>query len=76
MLLSDVFRGPGNDPLQRQAGYIDGIRSVLVGIAGNESLHTGQAVRLADFGVPLDDDGPLTFGEATAPKSTTAGARA
>jgi hypothetical protein len=76
MLLSDVFRGRGNDPLQRQAGYIDGIRSVLVGIAGNESLRTGQAVRLADFGVPLDDDAPLTFGEATDAQSTTAGARA
>lgn len=61
MLLSDVFRGPGDDPLHHQAGYIDGIRSVLVGVGANESLRTGQAVRLADFGVPLDDDAPLTF---------------
>ncbi|WP_415855715.1 Gfo/Idh/MocA family protein [Sinomonas sp. G460-2] len=61
MLLSDVFRGPGNDPLHHQAGYIDGIRSVLVGVGANESLRTGQAVRLADFGVPLDDDAPLTY---------------
>ena len=73
MLLSDVFRGPGNDPLHRQAGYIDGIRSVLVGVGANESLRTGQAVRLADFGVPLDDEGPLTFFST---ESTTAGSRA
>ncbi|WP_369045283.1 Gfo/Idh/MocA family protein [Sinomonas sp. P10A9] len=53
MLLDDVFRGPGVDPLHRQAGWGDGVRSVLVGIAGNESLRTGQAVRLADFGLPL-----------------------
>jgi hypothetical protein len=73
MLLSDVFRGPGNDPLHRQAGYIDGIRSVLVGVGANESLRTGQAVRLADFGVPLDDDAPLAVSDG---ERTTAGARA
>ena len=55
MLLDDVFRGPGDDPLHRQAGWADGVRSVLVGIAGNESLRTGQAVRLADFGLPLEE---------------------
>ncbi|MCH6469087.1 Gfo/Idh/MocA family protein [Sinomonas terrae] len=77
MLLSDVFVGPGHDPLHRQAGYIDGIRSVLVGIGANESLRTGQAVRLADFGVPLDDDAPLAF-DAAAPEHerATTGARA
>ncbi|MEV0647104.1 Gfo/Idh/MocA family oxidoreductase [Phytomonospora sp. NPDC050363] len=46
MLLDDVFRGPGADPLRRSAGFGDGAASVLVGIAGNESLRTGEAVRL------------------------------
>lgn len=53
MLLDDVFRGPGEDPLRRNAGFGDGAASVLVGIAGNESLRTGQAVRLDDLGVVL-----------------------
>ncbi|MEZ0164286.1 Gfo/Idh/MocA family protein [Kineococcus sp. LSe6-4] len=54
MLLDDVLRGAAPDPLQRQAGYLDGVRSVLVGVAGNASLESGQAVRTADFGLPLD----------------------
>ncbi|MEH1127442.1 Gfo/Idh/MocA family oxidoreductase [Micromonospora sp. CPCC 206061] len=59
MLLDDVFRGPDIcDPLRRQAGYVDGAASVLVGVAGNESLRTGQAVYVADLGLP-----PLTTGE-------------
>jgi hypothetical protein len=58
MLLDDVFRGSDSDPLSRQAGYVDGAASVLVGVAGNESLRTGQAVYVADLGLP-----PLTTGE-------------
>ncbi|MGO2540455.1 MAG: Gfo/Idh/MocA family protein, partial [Specibacter sp.] len=38
LLLSDLFNGPGEDPLGRPSGYIDGLRAVSVGIAGNESL--------------------------------------
>jgi hypothetical protein len=37
---------------------VDGAASVLVGVAGNESLRTGQAVYVADLGLP-----PLTTGE-------------
>lgn len=44
LLLSDLFNGPGEDPLGRPSGYIDGVRSVAVGIAGNESLRTGLPV--------------------------------
>lgn len=55
MLLDDLFRGAGSDPLGRQSGYLDGIRSAVVGIAGNESLRTGAAVTVADFGLPLTD---------------------
>ncbi|PZG19537.1 Gfo/Idh/MocA family protein [Nonomuraea aridisoli] len=50
LLLNDVFRGPGDDPLARQAGYRDGIRSVLTGHAANVSARTGAPVHLADDG--------------------------
>ncbi len=49
LLLRDVFDGPGPDPLQRTASWRDGVRSVVVGIAGNASLVTGRAVRTADL---------------------------
>jgi predicted dehydrogenase len=51
MLLDDVFHGPDGDPLHRAAGFADGAASVLVGIAGNESLRTGEAVRVDSFAV-------------------------
>lgn len=46
MLLDDLFRGPGADPLGRAAGYPDGVRSVLVGVSANTSLAEGRAVYL------------------------------
>jgi predicted dehydrogenase len=53
LLLHDIFRGTGNDPLGRQAGYRDGLRSVVVGIAANTSMLTGERVQMADLGLPL-----------------------
>ncbi|GAA2648516.1 Gfo/Idh/MocA family protein [Nonomuraea recticatena] len=53
LLLNDLFRGAGDDPLARQAGYVDGIRSVLVGAAANESIRSGRAVLLADGGTRM-----------------------
>jgi predicted dehydrogenase len=56
ILLADVFRGrQSEDPLGRPAGYVDGVRAVAVGIAGNESLRTGQPVDIdaLDLGVQL-----------------------
>ncbi|MEV6032210.1 Gfo/Idh/MocA family oxidoreductase [Nonomuraea sp. NPDC052116] len=50
LLLNDVFRGPGDDPLARQAGYRDGIRSVLTGHSANVSAATGEPVHLVDDG--------------------------
>ncbi|MEV0159710.1 Gfo/Idh/MocA family protein [Nonomuraea fuscirosea] len=50
LLLNDVFRGPDGDPLARQAGYRDGIRSVLTGHAANVSARTGAPVHLTDGG--------------------------
>ncbi len=48
-LLSDVFRGATDDPLGHAAGYIDGARSILTGIAGNISMKTGMPVRVKDL---------------------------
>lgn len=48
-LLHDLFVGAGDDPLHRAAGVADGARSILVGIAANQSFNTGQPVRLADL---------------------------
>lgn len=54
LLLSDLFNGPGEDPLGRPSGYLDGLRSVSVGIAGNASLESGLPVRTADLGLGVD----------------------
>ena len=51
LLLSDLFVGPGEDPLSRPADWRDGVRSIAVGIAGNRSLETGLPVRVADLGI-------------------------
>ncbi|MFT4156678.1 MAG: Gfo/Idh/MocA family oxidoreductase [Microbacterium sp.] len=53
LLLSDVFEGPGDDPLGRPADWTDGIRSIAVGIAGNRSLETRLPVDVADLGISL-----------------------
>lgn len=49
VLLGDVFAGPGADPLGRTADWSDGVRGMIVGLAGNRSLQSGQAVRIADL---------------------------
>ncbi|SFS13893.1 Predicted dehydrogenase [Microbacterium sp. cf046] len=53
ILLSDVFIGPGEDPLARPANWRDGVQSIAVGIAGNRSLSTGMPVEVADLGIRL-----------------------
>ncbi len=55
LLLDDVFRGPGDDPLARQAGYLDGIRGVMVGVCANESMRAGRPIRLVDGGTRMAD---------------------
>ena len=54
LLLSDVFRGPGDDWLERPSNWVDGVRSIAVGMAGNESLRTGLPVTIADLGLGVD----------------------
>ena len=51
-MLEDIFYGAGNDPLCRAAGYIDGVKSILTGIAANQSMRTG---------LPVEVDGLVEF---------------
>lgn len=48
-LLRDIFVGAGEDPLGRAADHVQGARSILTGIAANESLKTGMPVRIPDM---------------------------
>ncbi|SDT24595.1 Gfo/Idh/MocA family protein [Microlunatus soli] len=54
LLLRDVFQGPGDDPLERPSDYKDGLRSISVGMMGNESLATGRPITLADLDLGVD----------------------
>lgn len=56
VLLRDLFFGAGDDPLEHAASWIDGVRSVSVGLAGNLSLESGMPVRIddLDLGVSID----------------------
>jgi predicted dehydrogenase len=59
-LLDEVFRPDhAPDPLQRRAGYRDGLRSIAVGIAANQSLETGLPVRISTFDLPLEAGSPI-----------------
>ena len=47
LLLEDLFAsGKKKDPLGRAAGHLDGARSVLTGVAANQSFATGQPVQI------------------------------
>jgi hypothetical protein len=48
-LLEHVFRGAENDPLGHAAGYEDGAKSILTGIAANLSIKTGIPVSVKDL---------------------------
>ncbi|SDK00938.1 Oxidoreductase family, NAD-binding Rossmann fold [Sediminibacillus albus] len=45
-LLNDLFGAPVDDEFNRAASHIDGAMSILTGIAGNQSLKTGNAVKV------------------------------
>lgn len=44
-LLESVFGDPPPDPFGRSANHIDGARSILTGIAANQSFATGLPVQ-------------------------------
>ena len=54
LLLADIFRGAGDDWLERSADSVDGVRAIAIGIAGNESLRTGLPVKITDLGLGVD----------------------
>jgi predicted dehydrogenase len=54
LLLADVFKGAGEDWLERASSWVDGVRSIAIGMAGNESLRTGLPVRIADLDLGVD----------------------
>lgn len=49
LLMNDIFYGVRDDSLGHAAGYIDGAKSILVGIAANESMKTGLPVDTASL---------------------------
>jgi predicted dehydrogenase len=55
ILLEQLFSPhPPDDPFKRAASHIDGAASILVGIAGNESMKTGKMVVIDDLFVLPD----------------------
>jgi predicted dehydrogenase len=54
LLLADIFRGAGQDWLERSADWVDGIRAIAIGMAGNESLRTGMPIKIDDLGLGVD----------------------
>ncbi|WP_433462562.1 hypothetical protein [Spirillospora sp. CA-128828] len=53
LLLDDVFRGPSEDPLARQAGHRAGIASVMIGVSAGLSAASGAPVALTAGGTRL-----------------------
>ncbi|MFB4414298.1 Gfo/Idh/MocA family oxidoreductase, partial [Pantoea sp. ANP04] len=51
LLLEELFRGSTVDRYSRQAGFLDGARAIAVGICGNQSLESGQAVDVDHAGL-------------------------
>jgi len=54
LLLADVFVGAGDDWLERPSSWVDGVRSIAVGMAGNESLRTGLPIAIADLNLGVN----------------------
>ncbi|WP_345763231.1 Gfo/Idh/MocA family protein [Diaminobutyricibacter sp. McL0608] len=48
-LLRELYGDDGHDELGRSASWLDGVRSMAVGLAGNISLATGSAIRTSDL---------------------------
>ena len=54
LLLADVFRGAGDDWLERASDWLNGVGSIAVGMAGNESLRTGLPIKINDLNLGVD----------------------
>lgn len=49
ILLNDIFGVPVEDRLERAASHIDGVRSILTGIAAEKSIATGMPIAIDDL---------------------------
>ncbi|MNJ56540.1 putative oxidoreductase YteT precursor [compost metagenome] len=49
ILLNDIFGVPEADEFERAASHVDGAMSILTGIAGNQSIASGQAIKIDDL---------------------------
>ena len=64
LLFNHLFRGVKDDPLNLSADYIDGVRSIMTGIAGNLSIQTGNPINLEDL---IPDWNHLKYGYKNKP---------
>ncbi len=48
-LLDDIFGSPEPDPFKRAASHIDGVMSILTGVAANKSIATGMPIKIKDL---------------------------
>ncbi|MCJ8329624.1 MAG: Gfo/Idh/MocA family oxidoreductase [Lentisphaeria bacterium] len=48
-LLKDIFKGVQDDTYGHAAGFVDGAKSILTGIAANKSMRTGMPVNVKDL---------------------------
>jgi len=50
VMLADIFSSsPDSDPLHRAASHLDGAASILVGIASNLAMQSGQMIHIPDL---------------------------
>ncbi|MCL2214275.1 MAG: Gfo/Idh/MocA family oxidoreductase [Treponema sp.] len=49
VMLNDIFGEPKEDRFKRAASHIDGVYSILTGIAGNKSIASGEPVKIKDM---------------------------
>jgi len=70
-LLGELFRGADADPLRRGATWLDGVHAVVVGLAGNRSLETGQVVSIAELDLVPADELHVERGELGPPRIWT-----
>lgn len=47
VMLQDIFGTPTEDRFKRAASHVDGVKSILTGVAGNISMRTGQPVSIS-----------------------------
>ena len=48
-LLKDIFQGVQDDTYGHAAGFVDGAKSILTGIAANTSMASGMPVQVRDL---------------------------